>query len=222
VSAAVSTAASSAQIYSFGALDLNSVDLSSLGNYVVTDDAGTQWIKLNYDSGAATTAIPKEMLGEYPEPVGEFVIADGSGVPNFGRYRLACDDEFGLQRNFSASGTTVHKPLGSAAEFSPGYDAMLWEEGGTLIPKTSRLAQELRKAYFALRRKFGPEGELPIYREGNLYNIYLRQKGEPERLDALELNAKDDAAVDAEIDANSGGVEVQASQPPFQRLAPRL
>ena len=59
-----------------------------------------------------------------------------------------------------------------------------------MIPRQSKLAQELRKTYFALRKKYGGSQELPIYREGNLYNIYLRQIGKPEKLDALELNAK--------------------------------
>ena len=49
----------------------------------------------------------------------------------------------------------------------------------------------------------------------------FRQKGEPERFDALELNAKDDAAVDAEMSAAPVGADVPASQP-FQRLARRL
>ena len=161
--------------------------------------------------------MPKELLGDDLEPVGEFVIADGSGVPNFGRYHFQCCDEKGCRRNFTASGTTVHKPLGSAAEFSPSYDAIIWEEGGSLIPKQSMLAQGLRQAYYDLRAKFGPEGELPLYREGTLYNIYLQQVAEPQRLDALELNAKDDAQVDAEIQNNPGDVGVLPQ--PFRRQA---
>jgi hypothetical protein len=109
--------------------------------------------------------------------------------------------------------------LGSAAEFSSSHDALLWAEGGTLIPKRSKLAQELRKAYFRLRRQFGPEGELPIYREGNLYNIYLQQVGAPEKLNTLELNAQDDAEVDGNVEAYGPDV---AAEPPFPRQARRL
>ena len=204
----------------FGALDLNSIaDLNSIGNYIVEDRAGTKWLRLNYDSGAATTAITDEMIGGPTDAVGEFVVADGKGVPNYGRFKVPCEDEWGIQRNFKASGTTVHKPLGSAAEFSGNYDDLLWEEGGTLIPKKSRLAQELRRAYFSIWRRYGPEGELPIYREGNLYNIYLKQTGKPQRLDALELNAK--AGRNVEMVAAESEQPSSASQG-FRRQAQSL
>ena len=217
----------------FGALDLNSfAELNAVGNYVVEDEDGEKWLKLNYDSGAATTAITEDMIGGPKQPVGEFVVADGNGVPNYGRFKVPCEDEYGYPRSFKASGTTIHKPLGSAAEFSANYDCMLWGEGGTLIPKTSRLARGLRKAYYDLKRQYGTgvqhitESELPLYREGNLYNIYLKQTGAPKQLDMLELNGKDDQEDAAKKERSHGPDVVEVSEQLFSRQArgraPRL
>jgi hypothetical protein len=226
-SAGVSTAGASR---SFGALDMNSfAELNAVGNYVVEDDDGEKWLKLNYDSGAATTAVPEDMIGGPKKPVGEFVVADGGGVPNYGRFKVPCEDEYGYPRSFKASGTTIHKPLGSAAEFAANYDCLLWAEGGTLIPKNSRLARGLRRAYYDLKKKYGTdvqhECELPLYREGNLYNIYLKQTGAVKQLDAVELNGKDDE--DAAMKERSHGPDiVEVSEQLFSRRArgraPRL
>ena len=147
-------------------------------------------------------------------------------MPNYGRFKVLCKDQYGYARNFKASGTTVHKPLGSGAEFASNYDCLLWEEGGTLIPKKSRLAQGLRRAYFQLRKQYGDEAELPLYREGNLYNIYLKQTGNPVKLDALELNAKD-GKDKKELDERLAGEDpAESSEQLFMRQAlekaPRL
>ena len=53
-----------------------------------------------------------------------------------------------------------------------------------------------------------------------MYNIYSKQTGMPQRLDALELNAKDDEAVDAEMEA-AEPEQQESSEQLFTRLAPR-
>ena len=71
----------------------NATDFISLGNYVLEDGNGGNWLMLNYDSGAATAAIAEDMLGGPLDAVGEFVVADGKGVPNYGRFGVPCVDE---------------------------------------------------------------------------------------------------------------------------------
>ena len=61
--------------------------LELIRNYVTEDGPGQRWLKLNYDSGAATTAITEDMIGGPTDTVGEFVVADGQGVPN-GRFKV--------------------------------------------------------------------------------------------------------------------------------------
>ena len=178
-----------------GSLDLNHLEslgqnipdrtCSSVDSYKVKWQ-GDEWLKLNYDSGAATTAIPDELIEGPLEAQGEVIVASGEEIPNFGRFRVPAVDAKGNRRSFAAYATKVHKPLGSAAEFSKSHDCVLWAEGGSLIPKSSPLAIGLRKEYYRLKHLHGDCDELPLYREGNLYNMYLRQSGVPEQLNPVQ------------------------------------
>ena len=52
-------------------------------------------------------------------------------------------------------------------------------EGGSLIPKASPLAKRLRKEYP------GDCDELPLFREGHLFNMYLKQDGPCKLMNSL-------------------------------------
>jgi len=178
-------------------LELSSVNkfgLSTDPHYLVTWGS-EKWLRVNYDSGAATSALPVELAPGDVEPIGEFVVADGNGIPNYGRYRCQAVDEENLSRGFAASVTTVHKPLGSAAEFSKTHDCVLYEEGGMLIPKHSALAVGMRREYDRLVSIHGTCHALPIHREGSLYNFYVKPTAGLSKLgpraDEQQLNAKD-------------------------------
>ncbi|CAE7246360.1 HCN2, partial [Symbiodinium microadriaticum] len=195
-----------------GSLDLNHLEslaesvakmnCSSVESYKV-QWRGAKWLKLNYDSGAATMAIPDELIEGPLEARGEFIVASGEEIPNFGRFRVPAMDANGKRRSFAAYATKVHKPLGSAAEFSSTHDCVLWAEGGTLIPKNSALAIGLRKEYYRLKEIHGECDELPLYREGNLYNMYLKQDGVPEQLSPLQ-EASTSSGASAEEGRQSG------------------
>ena len=168
------------------ALDVGSMEAAALGGrgplpYVV-DYGGEKWIRFNYDSGAAATALPVDLAqGVHLEKIGEFMTASGEVIPNYGKVKFKTVDEDRNPRVVRGSVTEVHKPLGAAAELSQRHDAVLWEEGGFLIPKGSWVARRLRKELRKLLRKGGrSEGVLPLYREGNLYNFYLKKEGPTE------------------------------------------
>ena len=202
-----------------GSLDLNHLEslaesvtkmtCSSVESYKV-QWGGAEWLKLNYDSGAATTAIPDELIEGPLEARGEFIVASGEEIPNFGRFRVPAVDANGKRRSFAAYATKVHKPLGSAAEFSSTHDCVLWAEGGSLIPKNSALAIGLRKEYYRLKEIHGECDELPLYREGNLYNMYLKQDGVPEQLSPLQEAASSSGASAA--DGRQSGNARQAKE----------
>ena len=202
-----------------GSLDLNHLEslaesvtkmtCSSVESYKV-QWRGAEWLKLNYDSGAATTAIPDELIEGPLEARGEFIVASGEEIPNFGRFRVPAVDANGKRRSFAAYATKVHKPLGSAAEFSSTHDCVLWAEGGSLIPKNSALAIGLRKEYYRLKEIHGECDELPLYREGNLYNMYLKQDGVPEQLSPLQEAASSSGASAA--DGRQSGNARQAKE----------
>lgn len=168
-----------------GYLDLNSFD-DGAPPYVV-QHGGKEWVRFNYDSGAAATVFPVEMVaGEIDlKEVGQYTVASGGGIARYGDVRMKVLDEVGNCRSITGSVAGVHKPLGSAAEFSKGHDCWLWSNGGMLIPKQGKLCQEMRRAFNELCRKHSDGTELPIYREGNLYNFYVQRTGSVEELSAM-------------------------------------
>ena len=137
---------------------------------------GEDWMRINYDTGAAKTALPVSLVkGTELTKKGEFVVASGDTIANYGEAQLQVKDELGSVRKFRGSVTEVHKPLASAADLSKHHDTFLSESGGVLIPKRSAVAQGLRTAYKNLVRRYGSHGIMPLHREGKLYNFYLKK-----------------------------------------------
>ena len=191
---------------SLGYFDFSSLDCLTKEMNVFENSAakylhsyrGQEWIKMNYDSGAATTAFPIALAGEIGlKKRGEFIVASGQGIPDYGRVRLNTIDENETPRRISGSVTEVHKPLGSAAEMSATHDSFILEAGGALVPRWSPIAIGMRKAYEELVWRHGTEGVLPLYREGNLYNFYLRKVGDAKQLNPMEDGGSGGAAVAA-------------------------
>jgi hypothetical protein len=120
------------------------------------------------------------------EKVGHFIVASGADIPNYGRVRVKCSDESGNSRHISGSLTVVHKPLGSAGEFSKSHDAMLWEAGGVLLPKNGPIAVGLAKEYQRLCDTHGLGDALHLYKEGNLYNFYLKKMTDPVQINSAD------------------------------------
>ena len=162
-------------------------------NYIVEQD-GQQWLRLNYDSGAVSTVIPVEMAtnqGMSLRRIGDYRVANGDKIPRYGRVRVPCLDENGLRRGFRATVTHVHKPLGSAGEFSDTHDAHVFRDGGFLIPKDSQFALDIRQAIEDAKRRHGTDELLKLHKEGNLYNLYLQQRGPMQDVNALDSGSED-------------------------------
>ena len=115
-----------------GGLDINAVDQNgtSMGKppWIVNYE-GDEWIRVNYDTGASTTAFPGPIAEGVPlRNVGkDFVVASGGTIPNYGRVRLAVQDEQGLTRKLHGSVTDVHKPFASGSEMARHGDTYLWD-----------------------------------------------------------------------------------------------
>ena len=100
----------------------------------------------SYDTGAATTALLVDFAERFPSrEVGEFIVATGHDIPNFGRAKFQTVDEVGNKRKMEGHGTDVHTPLASASEISKYQDAFIFEEFGALSPRHSRVAEGLRR-----------------------------------------------------------------------------
>ena len=158
-------------------VDINAVDPgrshTSKPSYIV-NYKGEDWIRINYDTGASTTALPGYIAEDVPlTKVGEFVVASGTTIPNFGRVGFQVQDEKGVTRRLRGSVTDVHKALGSGGEMATNHDAYIWDSGGVLVSRGGKVAQGLYKEYKRLIRAHGNPGELRLHREGNLYNYYV-------------------------------------------------
>ena len=162
-----------------GGLDLCAIN-SANPSYVVEVD-GERWIKFNYDSGAATTALPAEMAEGLPlVQQGEFRVASGEVIPNMGKIKIECKDEMGSVKRVSGSVTHVKKPLLSAGEVNKRYDSFLSGDGGILVPKNSVIAKQAKAHLRDLLRWHGRRGVVPLHLENGVYNIYLKETKKPE------------------------------------------
>ena len=163
-------------------VDVSAVDAPHPGKpkYIVEHD-GEEWIRFNYDTGASTVAIPGYLAEDLNlEKVGEFVVASGSTIPNYGRVAFKIEDENGLKRGIKGSVTDVHKPLGGGSEISKNLDAYVWDTAGVLLPRAGPVARGLEKECNRLVRLHGNYGKIDLHREGNLYNFYVKKVGKTE------------------------------------------
>ena len=78
-----------------GGLEMNSIETK----YIEQDELGQNWLRLNYDSGAAVTALPLAIAGDLPlEKCGEFRVASGAVNPKLGKIKVKSMDESGMER----------------------------------------------------------------------------------------------------------------------------
>ena len=169
--------------------DLGSIEIGAVEDQPSyrTSWGGEEWIKMNYDSGAQTSALPVEMAeGMRLDKKGDFLVANGDEVPFFNRIQLHTVDESGNPRKIAGTVSEVHKPLASGGELARNHDSFLWADGGALIPRWSPVAQEVRQAFLASCQKHGTEDLVKLYKEGNLYNFYLKRSGAPSQLNPVE------------------------------------
>ena len=75
----------------------------------------------------------------------------------------------------------VHKPLLSGGEVSEKNDVLLWDDGGWIVSHQSAAAGAIRKAVSRILNKHGYAGVTPVYKERNVYNVYLRRKQKQEQ-----------------------------------------
>ena len=117
----------------------------------LSSDLCDGWLRLNYDTGAAVTALPKLCKAESIESSGDrpFETALRERLDDMGKGTITGVDEGGRKRR------------------DTGFDTWLGPGGGMLIEHSSRLYKELCKTY----NRFGRSGEIPLYEERGVYNF---------------------------------------------------
>ena len=139
----------------------------------VTDES--EWMKVNFDTGAAVTAIGKKYAtGESGNGV-NYRTATGEYVEDQGPAIIAGTDEYGIVRRLRGRAVEVHKTLACASQLiSKGQDCFLYDDGGWLMPSGSELAQKIRKLVEEYSARNYTPGLLPMYVENGVYNFYLQ------------------------------------------------
>ena len=108
----------------------------------------TSWIKCNFDTGAAETALPaKEFDEKRLQESGKFwKTASGETTPDYGRGKLRGHDESGIFRGVNGRVIGVHKVLVSAYRVhEKGNFSLLESGGGYIIPKNSYVGRAVMK-----------------------------------------------------------------------------
>ena len=83
-------------------------------------------------------------------------------------------NESGVAWSIRGHITEVAKPLLSAAEVTRRWDSLLFEDGGIFLERNSTVTLEVR-ATLKNHRVWNRHGKsIRLYREGNLYNAYVR------------------------------------------------
>ena len=175
--------------------ELGAIDVCSL--------TGDQWIKCNFDTGAARTALPEDEDKPQGKETGKFYrTASGEVIPDMGVSTLCGTDEEGKYLRLSGNVTRVHKVLVSAAAVHRKKNFTVLEAGGGyIIPEGSALGKEMRDSYRNLLEKHGTKELVPLWEENGVYNFYLRK--------------------DRDLGAIGGREDERPESPSFPRLAPR-
>ena len=161
-----------------GGFEMNSIETKNIEQ----DELGQKWLRLNYDSGAAVTALPIAIAGNLPlEKCGEFRVASGATIPNLVKIKMKSTDESGIESTHRGNITEVSKPLLGAAE-----DSLFFEDGGILLERSSIVSLKIR-AVLAEHKVWSRRGRsIRLYHEGNLYNAYVRTGDVTQELASVE------------------------------------
>ena len=155
---------------------LDQVELNAVGDYRWKDPSGTEWVKLTYDPGAASCALPLAMdPGNIAlEKKGSFVVANGDPIDHYQRFRVPAWDQRGQQRYFSGWLTTVNKPLLAAGEVSQHLHAYIHEAGGVLMEKKGNICKGMRREFNRLKKRYGYKELFPLHKEHGTYHVWVQ------------------------------------------------
>ena len=135
-----------------------------------------EWIKINFDSGAAVSALPKKFApGSGLSSNGRcYKTASGDLIQDAGAIKFSGEDENGNKRGVKGRLMDVHTPLVSASEAAKaGQNAWLTKGGGWLIPQNSRVSKKIEHL-LSLEAARNSHQMLPVYEDQGVYNFYMQ------------------------------------------------
>ena len=140
-----------------------------------------EWLKLNLDTGASVTAIPRKYCaGAVPQDTKGFKTASGEVIANYGKYFIEGVDQCGTLRKVNGQVTDVQKILVSASKLhEKGYYSWLGPGGGYIVPSDGVIGTEMMNYFEQLKEEQGTDGCIPVWEERGVYNFYLKVPTDP-------------------------------------------
>ncbi|CAK0875118.1 unnamed protein product [Prorocentrum cordatum] len=157
-------------------------------NRRIVDDKG--WVKVNFDSGCASSVIPREWTPATSAPSSQrFKTARGGIIADEGGGVLEGVNENGARMRIAGRRAAVTKPLVSASEMLKKRVGILDESCGVVIEKGSTAGRAIMKLVAKLKETGALENNIRLHQERGVYNAYLKLPEEKAReLEQLPLN----------------------------------
>ncbi len=145
------------------------VDLGSLASATKVT-AGKEWkkVKINLDTGAAITAIPRNFAESYPlseKNTTRYRTASAEEICDEGGRFVLGSDAHGNKLAINGRVANVHKVLASGVKVSERNDIWLGNDGGYIMPRHGPIAKEMRAHFEKVRLKYDEEDITPVYQE---------------------------------------------------------
>ena len=127
--------------------------------------SGNGWTKLvvNFDTGAAITAVPQHLVekgllrSDRKSSSTSYKTASGELLEDQGGVLVEGYDQHCRGRSIQGRLVDVHRTLVSGAAVTRKNTVILSDEGGSIVPKDSKIAQELREHLEMLKGKYPKE-----------------------------------------------------------------
>ncbi|CAK0906615.1 unnamed protein product, partial [Prorocentrum cordatum] len=157
-------------------------------NRRIVDDKG--WVKVNFDSGCASSVIPRAWTPATSAPSSQrFKTASGGIIADEGGGVLEGVNENGARMRLAGRRAAVTKPLVSASEMLRKRIGILDESCGMVIEKGSTAGRAIMKLVAKLKETGALENNIRLHQERGVYNAYLKLPEEKAReLEQLPLN----------------------------------
>ena len=129
-------------------------------------------VRLTFDTGAAVVALPENFATDYRisgKPEGSYKTASAEIVQDKGARVIKGEDSYGNKLALGGRVADVHKPLVAGSEIAKNADTVLWDDGGYIMPKGSKIAVEMRKCMAQLIHRYGDTSLTPLYIHNGVY-----------------------------------------------------
>ena len=162
-------------------------------NQKAIDEDG--WMKLNFDSGCASSVVPREWVKAISPPSGrKFKTANGVIIADEGLGVLEGISENGEAMRFAGRRAAVGKPLASASELLKSRIGLMDDSAGMVIEKKSEAGRAIMKLMSELKEKGRLEDNMRLHQERGVYNVYMKlPAAKAKELEAIPAHAFHDA-----------------------------